>query len=103
MEILSSIVNDGIRELYTFLREDPTRTKSTKKYKKAQKVQEAQKAQKATFFILDVSIRTKNTRRQKSGFFLLDVFMSTKMMPFVFLFAYVRFVLFVPNKRLFSS
>ena len=77
--------------------------KKYKKAQKAQKVQEAQKAQKATFFILDVSIRTKNTRRQKSGFFLLDVFMSTTMMPFVFLFAYVRFVLFVPNKRLFSS
>ena len=68
---------------------------------KAQKVQKAQKAQKATFFILYVFMRiksTKNARRQTSGFFLLDVFMHTKMMSFVFLFAYVRFVLFMPNK-----
>ena len=28
---LSSIVNDGIREFYTFLQEDPTRTKSIKR------------------------------------------------------------------------
>ena len=66
LEILSSVVNDGIREFYTFLREDPTGTKTHK----------AQKAQKVTFFVL-------------------DVFMRTKIMSFVFLFAYVRFALFV--------
>ena len=29
--VRSSIVNDGIRDFYTFLQEDPTRTKSTKR------------------------------------------------------------------------
>ena len=32
-EIISSIVNDGIGEFYTFLLEDPTRTKSIKSTK----------------------------------------------------------------------
>ena len=48
-EIFSSIVNDGIREFYTFLGEDPTCTKSTKSTNSTK----TQKAQKATFFILD--------------------------------------------------
>ena len=71
---VSSIVNDDITEFYAFLRKDPTRTKST-----------------------------KSTRRQTSGFFFLDSFMRTKMLSFSFLFAYVRFVLFMPNKWVSSS
>ena len=68
-----------------------------------EKIPHAQKAQKVTFFILDVFMRTKSTTRQISGFFLLDVFMRTKMLSILFLFANVRFVLFMPNKRLSSS
>ena len=49
-----------------------------------EKIQHAQKAQKA----------------QRPTFFILDVFMRTKMMSFMFLFAYVRFLLFMPNKEL---
>ena len=67
MEILSSIVNDSIREFYTFLLEDPTRAKSTK----------------SDFLHLRCFMRTKSTksiRRQASDVFLLDVFMSTKTM-----------------------
>ena len=89
----SSVVNHSMREFYTF-------------YEKISLAQKAQKAQKVTFFILDLFMRTKSTkstRRQTSGFFLSDVFTRTKMLSFLFLFAYVRFVLFMPNKRLFSS
>ena len=67
-------------------------------YEKIPHAQTAQKAQKATFFILVVFMRTKSTRRQTSGFFFLEFFMCTKMLSFLFLFAYVRFVLFMPNK-----
>ena len=72
-KILSSIVNDGIREFYTF-------------YKK---ISPAQKAQKAQDF-------------KQVAFLLLDIFMRTKILYFLFLFAYVRFVLLIPNKRLSS-
>ena len=73
------------------------------KAQKGQKAQKVQKAKKSTFFILDVFIRTKSTRRQTSGFFLLDVFYAHKNAVFLFLLAYVRFVLFIPNKQLSSS
>ena len=63
-----------------FLQEDLSHTKSTKITKSIK----AQKAQKVTFF-------------------LLDVFMRTKMMSFVFLFTYVRFVLFHAKQTTSSS
>ena len=81
-ELFSSIVNDGIREFYIFLRKNRTCTKSTKidflhlrcfYTQKAQKIQKAQKAQQATFFILNVFMRTKSTksaRHQTSGLVL---------------------------------
>ena len=65
------------------------------------KVQKAHKAQKdvrhTTFFILDVFMRTKiaKSTKPKALLLLLRGFMRTKMLSF--LFAYVRFVLFVPN------
>ena len=57
--------------------------------------QKSQKAQNATFFILDVFMCTKiakSTRRK--ALLLLNRFMRTKMLSS--LFAYVRFVLFMP-------
>ena len=93
-----------IGEFYTFCEKIP-------EAQKAQDVKQAtfftmflcaQKAQKATFFILDVFMCTKSiksTRRQ--AFLPLRRFMRIKMLSF--LFTYVRFVLFVPNKQLSSS
>ena len=89
-DILSSIVNDGIREFYIFLREDPTSIKSTKRTKST-------KSTKSDFLHLKCFMRTKSTkstRRQASGSFHLDVFIRTKMLSF-FIFAYVRFVFLV--------
>ena len=69
---------------------------------KAQKAQKAQKEVKhTTFFILDVFMHTNIAKSTKSDFLLLRRFMRTKMLSF--LFASVRFVFFVPNKRLSSS
>ena len=54
-----------------------------------------QKSQKATFFILDVFMRTKTAKStRRKALLLLRRFMRTKMLSF--LFAYVRFVLFMP-------
>ena len=65
---MKSIGNDGIKRVVL------NGINTLKKYKKHKK---------ATIFILHAS-----------SFFLLDVFMRIKMLPF--LFAYVRFVFFIP-------
>ena len=51
---------------------------SYEKIPHAQKAQKAQKSGKVTFFILDVFMRTKSTRRQTSGFCLLDIICTQK-------------------------
>ena len=97
----SSIVNDGIREIYTFLREDPTRTKSTKstksdflylrcfyadkKHKKHKKYKTSNKrllplrrflcAQKCSLFYFYSLIAFRAFYPKQVTFFLLDVFM----------------------------
>ena len=55
--------------------------------------QVSQEVQKATFFILDVFMRTKIAKSTRRKALLLRCFMHTKMLSF--LFPYVRFVLFM--------
>ena len=61
------------------------KTQKTKKARKTQKVQKTPKAQ-------------KTQKTQKATFFILDVSMRTNITPFVFLFAYLHFVLVMANK-----
>ena len=117
-EILSSIVNDGIREFYTFLREDPTRTKSTRSTKNdflhlrcfscAKKSTKSTRCQTSDFFLLDVFYVHRNAvffifiglcpfwafYAKQATFFLLDVFYAHLKLS-LFLFVYARFELFV--------
>ena len=71
-------------------------------HKKIPQAQKAQEVKQATFFILDVFMHTKSIKSARRQALLpLRRFMRLKMLSF--LFAYVRFVLFVPHKQLSSS
>ena len=111
-EILSSIVNDGMKEFYAFLKEDLTRTKNTKSTKgdflhlrcsyahKKHKTLNKQLLllrrfyvhKNAVFFIF-IRVFCAFCGKQ-TLVLLLDVFYAHLKLSLI-LFAYVRFVLFV--------
>ena len=116
-QMLSRIVNDGIREFDTFLRKDLTRTKSKKStksnflhlrcfyaHKKHNKHKTSNKGllplrcfhahKNAVFFIFICLCAFCAFCTKQATFFLLDVFYA-HLKLFLFLLAYVRFALSV--------
>ena len=88
------------------MQEDFTRTESikSKKSRKSRKSTKKTNRKQGTFLLLDVFLRiksmksiksAKSAKRKQAIFCLLDVFMRIKMMSFLFLYACMRFVLFV--------